>query len=181
VPHLVAEFDPFLLPDFRENRLTALLCLQAGHAGSGPKAAAALKAQAIWDGTNVDDLADYRPGLQAAREAGVVSPWLDLGLGKREIRELSRRLGLPGDKPPQSCLATRFPYNTTLSREDLARVGRGETWLMARGFSRVRLRVHGRLAHLELRAEEWPVFFAQGLRAPFLGFLNSLGFEGLEL
>ncbi len=180
-PHLVAAIDPLVLPDFRENTPKRCYVCKQAMLARARSAAAALAAQAIWDGANVDDLADYRPGLQAAREAGVVSPWLDLGLGKKEIREISRELGLPADKPPQSCLGTRFPYNTTLSREDLAKVGRGEAWLMARGFSRVRLRVRGRLARLELTAADWPRFFARGLRGPFLGFLNSLGFEGLEL
>ncbi len=181
VPHHVAAFEPFLLPDFRENTLRRCYVCKQAMLVRARNAAAALAAQAIWDGANLDDLADYRPGLQAAREAGVVSPWLDLGLGKKEIREISRELGLPADKPPQSCLATRFPYNTSLSREDLARVGRGEAWLKARGFSRVRLRVRGKLARLELGAAEWPRFLAQGLRGAFLGFLNSLNFEGLEL
>ncbi len=181
VPHLLAEFEPFLLPDFRENTPRRCYVCKQAMLAQAQVLAAALEAEAIWDGTNVDDLADFRPGLQAAREAGVESPLLTLSLGKREIRELSRRLGLPGDKPSQSCLATRFPYNTRLSPESLARVGRGEVWLKVRGLSHVRLRVHGRLARLELRAEEWPVFFALGLRDPFLGFLNSLGFEGLEL
>jgi uncharacterized protein len=129
----------------------------------------------------MDDLQDFRPGLQAAREAGVESPLLAAGLGKTEIKELSRALGLNDEKAPQSCLATRFPYNTTLSREALARVGRAEAWLRGKGFTHVRLRVRGQQARLELRPEEWPVFFARNLRGPFLGFLNSLGFESLEL
>jgi uncharacterized protein len=181
VPHFLTEFDPLVLPDFRENtRRRCYVCKQA-MLDKARQLAGALQAEALWDGTNVDDLGDFRPGLQAAREAGVESPLLGAGLGKKEIRELSRRLGLPGDKPSQSCLATRFPYNTTLNREALARVGRAESWLKARGFSHVRLRVRGRDACLELRPEEWPLFFARGLRGPFLGVLNSLGFAGLEL
>ncbi len=181
VRHLLREFDPLALPDFRENtRQRCYACKQA-IIGQAQEAAAMLQADAIWDGTNVDDLGDYRPGLQAAREAGVASPLLAAGLGKKDIRELSRMLRLPDDKPPQSCLATRFPYDTTLSREALARVGRAEAWLKAQGFSHVRLRVRGQEARLELCPEEWPVFFARGLRGPFLGFLNSLGFQGLEM
>ncbi len=181
VKHLLMEVDPFTFPDFRENTpRRCYVCKQAMLAQAG-KVAVTLQAEAIWDGTNVDDLQDFRPGLQAAREAGVESPLLSAGLGKKDIRALSQKLGLPADKPPQSCLATRFPQNTTLSREALARVGQAEAWLKTRGLSYVRLRVRGRQARLELAAEEWPVFFAQGLRRPFLGFLNSLGFEGLEL
>jgi uncharacterized protein len=181
VPHLLAEFDPLTLPDFRENtRGRCYVCKQAMLARA-QQMADVLNAEAIWDGTNADDLGDFRPGLQAAREAGVESPLLNAGLGKKEIRELSQKLGLPEDKPSQSCLATRFPYNTNLTREDLARVGRAEAWLKARGFSHVRLRVQGRKARLELWPEEWPLFFAQSLRRPLLGLLNYLGFEGLEL
>jgi uncharacterized protein len=181
VPHCLAEFDPLILPDFRENtRRRCYVCKQAILA-KAQQLADALNAEVIWDGTNADDLGDFRPGLQAAREAGVESPLLNAGLGKKEIRELSQKLGLPADKPAQSCLATRFPYNTTLTREDLARVGRAEAWLKARGFSHVRLRVRDRKIRLELRPEEWPIFFAQDLRRPFLGLLNSLGFESLEL
>ncbi len=181
VRHLLAEFDPFTLPDFRENTPRRCYVCKQAMLAQAREVVASLGAEAIWDGTNMDDLQDFRPGLQAAREAGVESPLLAAGLGKTEIKELSRDLGLSGDKAPQSCLATRFPYNTTLSREALARVGRAEAWLRGRGFSHVRLRVRGQLACLELRPEEWPVFFARRLRGPFLGFLNSLGFEGLEL
>jgi uncharacterized protein len=181
VPHYLAESDPFLLPDFRENTPQRCYVCKKAMLARARKVAAAFQAEAIWDGTNLNDLEDFRPGLQAAREAGVESPLLSAGLGKQEIREFSRRLGLPADKPAQSCLATRFPYNTTLTWEDLARVGRAEAWLKARGFSHVRLRVRGRETRLELWPEEWPLFFAQGLRRPFLGFLNSLGFACLEL
>jgi uncharacterized protein len=181
VPHLLAEFDPLILPDFRENTPQRCYACKQALLARAHKLAAALNAEAIWDGTNRDDLGDFRPGLKAAREAGVESPLLRAGLGKKEIRELSRGLGLSADKPPQSCLATRFPYNITLSREALDRVGRGEAWLKARGFSHVRLRVRGREVRLELWPEEWPILFAHDLRRSFLSFLNSLGFEGLEL
>jgi uncharacterized protein len=181
VPHLLAEFDPLTLPDFRENTPRRCYVCKQAMLARAQEVAAALNAEAIWDGTNLDDLGDFRPGLQAAREAGVESPLLTAGLRKNDIRELSPGLGLPADKPPQSCLATRFPYNTTLSREDLSRVGRAEAWLKARGFSHVRLRVRGREVRLELRPEEWPIFFAHDLRRPFLSLLNSLGFAGLEL
>jgi uncharacterized protein len=181
VPHFPVELDPLALSDFRENtRRRCYVCKKAMLA-QAHKVAASFQAEAIWDGTNVDDLGDFHPGLQAIQEAGVASPLLTAGLGKEDIRELSYKLGLPADKPSQSCLATRFPHNTTLTREDLARVGQAEAWLKARGFAHVRLRVRGREVRQELRPEEWSIFFARNLRRPFLGLLNSLGFEGLEL
>jgi len=181
VRHLLATFDPLRLPDFRENTPKRCYVCKQAMLAQAQAVAAKLGAEAIWDGTNVDDLGDFRPGLQAVREAGVESPLLSAGLGKQDIRELSRQLGLPADKASQSCLATRFLYNTTLSREALPRVGQAEAWLKARGLVHVRLRVRGRQARLELGAAEWPLFWGQGLRRPFLGYLNSLGFEGLEL
>jgi len=181
VPHHLSAFDPLTLPDFRENtRRRCYVCKQAILA-TAQQVAEALKVEAIWDGTNVDDLGNFRPGFQAIREAGVESPLLAAGLGKKEIRDLSPKFGLPAAKPSQSCLATRFPHNTTLTRKDLVRVGQAEAWLKVRGFSHVRLRVRGRGVRLELRPEEWPIFFARNLRRPFLGLLNCLGFEGLDL
>lgn len=181
VRHLLATFDPFLFPDFRENTVKRCYVCKRAMLALAREVAADLGAEAIWDGTNLDDLQDFRPGLQALQEAGVESPFLSAGLRKSAIRELSRKLGLPAEKGPQSCLATRFPYNTPLSREDLARVGRAEAWLRARGLAHVRLRVLGRQARLELAASEWPVFWGLGLRRPFRAYLNFLGFEGLDL
>ena len=179
--HLVRQFDPFSLPDFHRNTLRRCYACKQTMLAHAHEVAAKLGSEVIWDGTNVDDLKDFRPGLQASREAGIESPLLSAGLGKKAIRELSHKLGLPADKPSQSCLATRFPYNTILSQGALARVGRAEAWLLARGLTHVRLRVRGRQARLELPAAEWPVFWGQGLRRPFLGYLNSQGFEDLEL
>jgi uncharacterized protein len=135
----------------------------------------------LWDGTNVDDLADFRPGFRALRELGVESPLLAAHLGKAAIRALSRSLSLDAERPSQSCLATRFPYDTELTREDLARVGRAEAWLRRRGFSRVRLRVQGDRARLELAPEQWPAFLAPVVRRRFTAFLLGLGFEELSL
>ena len=102
-------------------------------------------------------------------------------LGKAAIRALSRDLGLDDARPAQSCLATRFPYDTELTREDLARVGRGEAWLRRRGFSRVRLRVQGDRVRLELAPEEWPAFLAPMVRRRFRAFVLGLGFGELCL
>ena len=102
---------------------------------------------------------------------------LAAGLNKAAIRALSQSLGLPWQKPPQSCLATRFPYGATLTREALKRVGRGEAWLRSRGFSRLRLRspAEGR-ARLELAADEWAAFLAPEVRGRFHAVLQRLGF-----
>jgi uncharacterized protein len=175
VRHLVRETDPLVLPDFRHNTRQRCYACKKAIIDQAQIMAADLGIEEIWDGTNLDDLNDFRPGLQAARESGVKSPLLDAGLGKTAIRDLSRKLGLAWDRPPQSCLATRFPYDTLLTREALARVGQAEAWLRARGFTHVRLRINGNLARLELRPEEWPKFLAPEIRRAFAALTARTG------
>jgi uncharacterized protein len=181
VRHVVRPFDPLSLPAFRYNRPERCYVCKRALITQARQIAAALGAKELWDGTNVDDLAELRPGLRALRELGVKSPLLLAGLGKAAIRARSRDLGLDGARPSQSCLATRFPYHTELTRQDLARVGQGEAWLRRRGFTRVRLRVAGDRARLELLPEEWPAFLATAVRGPFIACLAALGFEQLSL
>ena len=181
VKHFVQEIDPLRLSDFRNNTPERCYACKKAVIDRGWKVAQALGADSLWDGTNRDDLGDFRPGLKAARELEVASPLLELGLGKREIRELSQHLGLPWDKPPQSCLATRFPYGTELTPEALAQVGRAEAWLKNRGFRHVRLRVRGEHTVLELKMEEMARFTAPEVRGPFLALIARLGCHSMEL
>jgi uncharacterized protein len=181
VRHLIRQFDPLSLPEFRHNRPERCYACKRALITRAWEMAGARGLPVLWDGTNLDDLADFRPGLRALRELGVESPLLRAGLGKRDIRALSRGLGLNGRRPAQSCLATRFPDNTELTREDLARVGRGEAWLRRRGFSRVRLRVRGGRARLELPPEEWPAFLAPAVRRRFIALATALGFAEFSL
>ena len=110
---------------------------------------------AVFDGSNADDQGDYRPGRKAARELGIRSPLCEAGLTKTEIREWSRRLGLPtAEKPSLACLASRFPYGETITKEKLDRVGAVEKDLRAMGFSQLRVRSHGDLARVELTESE---------------------------
>jgi uncharacterized protein len=169
--------NPLSLPDFRQNTRVRCYACKKAIIEQARRIAGPLDIPEIWDGTNLDDLGDFRPGLQAARELGVRSPLLEAGLGKAAIRDWSRQLGLPGDRPPQSCLATRFPYDTLLTGEALARVGRAEVWLRRRGFSYVRLRIRGEQAHLELAPEEWLAFLAPEVRRPFAALVAGLGWE----
>ncbi|MFI5355070.1 MAG: ATP-dependent sacrificial sulfur transferase LarE, partial [Desulfobaccales bacterium] len=181
VKHLVRSFDPLALPDFRENSRRRCYACKRAVIAQAWQVAREQGAEVLWDGTNLDDLGDFRPGLQAARELGVASPLLAAGLDKAAIRSLSRTLNLP-IKPAQSCLATRFPYGATLTREDLGRVGQGEAWLRRRGFSHVRLRVpEAAAARLELDPEEWPAFLAPQVRRPFMAVLRRLGFSRFSL
>lgn len=110
---------------------------------------------AIVNGTNVDDLGDYRPGLDAAREAGVLSPLVELGFTKADVRAGASAVGLPiWDKPAAACLSSRIPYGTSVTRERLAQIGGFEADLRGLGFRQVRVRYHGDLARIELDLAE---------------------------
>lgn len=111
--------------------------------------------ETVFDGSNADDLKDFRPGMKALREQGVVSPLCEAGLTKQEIRQLSGQMGLPtADKPTFACLASRFPYGERITREKLERVGAVERAVRGLGFTQFRVRSHGDLARIELRGPE---------------------------
>lgn len=132
------------------------------------------------DGTNADDAGDYRPGLRALQEVGVRSPLAEAGFTKPEIRALARVLGLPNwNKPAAPCLATRFPYDTRLTLEEIVRVGKAEDFLHRLGFAGVRVRVHQDLARIEADPNEFAVLLAQ--REQITVVLRQLGYHYVAL
>ena len=111
----------------------------------------------ILNGTNLDDLGDHRPGLQAAEDFAVCSPLVEAGIGKAEVRALAARLGLDNaDKPQSACLSSRFPYGAHINAERLAQVERAEERLAKLGFVQFRVRHHEEVARLEIAADELP-------------------------
>ena len=129
----------------------------------------------VVDGANKDDEGDYRPGRKAAKELGVVSPLSEAGVGKSEVRELARCLGLPSwDKPALACLSSRFPYGQEITPEKLSQVARAEEFLRREGFRQVRVRHHGQIARLEVGPEEMEKAFA--FRARISAELREAGF-----
>ncbi|NES79488.1 MULTISPECIES: ATP-dependent sacrificial sulfur transferase LarE [Okeania] len=109
----------------------------------------------VVDGVNADDLRDYRPGIQAAKERGARSPLAELGISKFEVRQLAKELGLPWwDKPAQPCLSSRFPYGEEITFEKLQRVGRGERYLRDLGLKNLRVRSEKDTARIELPPEQ---------------------------
>lgn len=105
----------------------------------------------VCDGTNFDDTKDYRPGMVALKELSIISPLLECGFTKADIRLLSKELELPTwNKPAYACLMTRLPYNTKVSVNDLRRIENGELFMMNLGFKAVRVRHHGDLARIEV-------------------------------
>ena len=160
-------------------------CKQELHRLLAPIAAAAGGAQVI-DGVNRDDLGDYRPGIRAAREHGVISPLAEAGLDKAGVRQLSKALGLPWwDKPAQPCLASRFPYGEPITAQRLERVAAAEAWLLAQGWPRVRVRSQGETARIELPADQLPGALLQWADTPqreaLVQAFRGLGFSAVGL
>jgi pyridinium-3,5-biscarboxylic acid mononucleotide sulfurtransferase len=136
----------------------------------------------ILDGTNADDLQDYRPGSEAAREHRVESPLQELGFTKDDIREASRRMGLStADKPAFSCLASRFPYGEKITAEALHRVERAENGLKDMGFASLRVRIHGEVARIELPPADIARAAEPQTRALIVDLLRSCGFRYVSL
>ena len=127
------------------------------------------------EGSNLDDMGDYRPGMRAVRELEVLSPLREVGLTKAEIRALSREMGLDTwDKPSYACLASRFAYGQTITPERLAMVDKAEQKLRDWGFTQMRVRVHGDLARVEVLPEEFARLIVHA--GELDGYLRSLGF-----
>ncbi|HMD32011.1 MAG TPA: ATP-dependent sacrificial sulfur transferase LarE [Candidatus Acidoferrales bacterium] len=139
--------------------------------------AAARGLAAVAYGINADDTGDFRPGHRAAGEHSVLSPLLDAGLTKVEIRSLSRRAGLPTwDRPASACLSSRIPYGSEVTPEKLAQIERGEAALRELGFQQFRVRHHGELARIEIAQEEMPRAFEAGMAREIGRRVRSAGF-----
>jgi uncharacterized protein len=131
----------------------------------------------VVDGVNADDLRDYRPGIQAAKERGARSPLAEIGITKLEVRELSKQLDLPWwDKPAQPCLSSRFPYGEEITVAKLQRVGRAERHLRQLGLKTLRVRSEGDSARIEIPAEQIKEFVATTDLTALVSTLQNYGF-----
>jgi uncharacterized protein len=136
----------------------------------------------IVDGSTVDDLDDYRPGRQAAKQHAVRSPLIEVGLNKSEVRELSRRATLPTwDKPASPCLSSRIAYGTTVTIERLSKVDRGEEILREFGFREFRVRHHDTLVRLEIAASEMDRVLRKDVVEQLAARFRELGFKYVTL
>jgi pyridinium-3,5-biscarboxylic acid mononucleotide sulfurtransferase len=133
----------------------------------------------ILEGSNADDLNDYRPGRRACVEAKVRSPLLEAGLTKSEIRALSKDLGLPHDKPAQACLSSRIPYGNSITVENLKRIERSEEFLRSLGVTQVRVRHHGNTARIEVEEKDLPLIL--DCRNEIAAQLTKFGFTYVSL
>ena len=136
----------------------------------------------IADGTNADDLSDFRPGRKASAEAGIRSPLLEAGLTKTEIRQLSHAKSLPTwDRPASPCMASRIPYGIPVTAETLNKIARGEQYLHSLGLRQLRLRHHGDIARIELDPEDMAKIITPEIRQDIVTHLKALGYKYVAL
>ena len=146
------------------------------------KLSAAESYQWVANGTNVDDLGDFRPGQEAAKQYGVRSPLVEAGLSKAEIRSLSQDMDLPTwDKPAQACLSSRIPYGSPVSVEALGRIAKAEEFLHGVGIRQLRVRHHGNVARIEVDTADFPILLDDETRQRITQHFRSLGYAYVTL
>ena len=136
----------------------------------------------VIDGVNFDDLGDFRPGIKASQEAGVISPLALFKFSKKDIRDISKSLGLPWwDKPAQPCLSSRFPYGTEITDSRLNMIERAEEYIRKIGIQDVRVRCHGTSARIEIPCDQIPKFMKSYKREELINFFLKIGFKSVSL
>jgi pyridinium-3,5-biscarboxylic acid mononucleotide sulfurtransferase len=132
----------------------------------------------LLDGSNINDLSDYRPGKKALEELNVISPFIEAGFTKNEIRELSKQLDLPTwDKEALACLATRIAFGDEITAEKLDMINKAEKFLRDKGFTYVRARIQKNQLRIETSIEQLPVLFEDEMRKEVVKYMKELGFK----
>jgi uncharacterized protein len=182
IPHMVIRTRELDNPDFSNNPPDRCYHCKTELFSRLKEIAEEKEFSFVLDGSNFDDMGDYRPGLQACEELGIRSPLKEVGLGKEEIRVLSKQMDLPTwNKPSLACLASRFPYNAEIDKASLEQVAKAEDYLWSLGFSQVRVRHHGQIARVEVDSEGVQRLLDPSLRAKIVENLKSLGYAYVTL
>lgn len=185
IERVVAEVDQLAIPGFASNpKDRCYLCKRTIFAKI-KEIANARGIECIVEGTNADDVDDYRPGVRALEELGVRSPLMEAGIGKKEVREMLHDLNIPvWEKPSFACLATRFVYGETITEERLKMVGQAEQFMIDQGFAQVRVRVHGEttpMARIEVVGDDIARVAAPGMAEKIEAVLRGMGFAYVSL
>ncbi|MDD6223348.1 MAG: ATP-dependent sacrificial sulfur transferase LarE [Lachnospiraceae bacterium] len=183
IRHEVLRLEELDILGFKENPVNRCYLCKKGLFTELLNKAEELGVASVAEGSNIDDLSDYRPGLRAIKELGVKSPLREAGLSKEDIRQISKTLGLPTwSKPSAACLASRFVYGETITARKLAMVGLAEKWLRERGFTQIRVRMHGgdedgkgALARIEVLPSEQELLMS--IRNEAAAAFNKIGFS----
>lgn len=182
IRHSVIEIDPLQVDAYRHSAPDRCYHCKKYIFGEIRREAEKNGIDHIAEGSNMDDLGDYRPGVRAIAEIGALSPLREAGLYKSEIREAACMLGIPmWDKPAAACLATRFAYGETITVERLKMVEHAEAFLHGNGFRQCRVRVHGDLARIEVEPGDITRLMDEPLRDAIYNKLKGIGFAYVSL
>jgi|SRR5271157_168958 len=182
VEHVLLTVNPLSRAEYRENRPDRCYFCRSVETSALREFGAARSAVQYLDGVHRDDLTDDRPGLRAMDEAGFSHPLLWAGWGKTEVRDEARRRGLPNwDQPSDACLASRIAHGDPVTRELLARIESAEATLLGLGFRRVRVRVHGGSARIEVDPSELSRLRTEPLASEVTREVARLGFTNVTI
>ncbi len=182
VKHLVIDIDNLEVDEFIENKKDRCYHCKKYVFNTIKKIAKDNNIEYVLDGTNIDDLGDYRPGLKALEELNIISPLKECNLTKKDIRVLSKEMGLKTyNKPAFACLATRVPYNTRITEELLTKIEMSEQYLAGLGFNQFRVRVHENIARIEVGFDEIDKFFIKEVLKNTSNKFKEFGFEYVTL
>ena len=182
ITHKICEVSVEKIEQFAENPVNRCYYCKKVLFGQMLKLAQEEQVPYLLEGSNLDDMGDYRPGMQAIAELGIISPLKEAGFTKADVRTLAKYLGIPfWNKPSYACLASRFPYGETITVEKLKRTELAEDYLIGKGFVQMRVRNHGDMARIELTAEQIGLLWDENLRMEINGYFKSLGFTYVTL
>lgn len=180
IPHIIIQSEELDIPTFSQNPPDRCYHCKKELFHKIQQIAKKRNLNAVLDGSNADDVSDYRPGAKAKQELGVRSPLQEVGLTKQEIRELSASMKLKSsEKPPFACLASRFPYGTKITKERLRQVESAETYLCSLGVTQCRVRYHDHIARIEVGSDELPLVLRNACK--ITKRFKTLGFTYITL
>lgn len=183
VEHILVSYDPIAeVPGFINNPVDRCYICKKAIFSKLLLQAESLGISYVADGTNADDMGEYRPGLRAVKELGIVSPLLMAGLSKQDIRRLSKDMGLvTHNMPSVACLATRVPHNDEISPEKMKMIDTAEEYIISKGINNVRVRCHGNLARIEVNKEDIKMFLDGDIMDDINTRLREIGFKYVSL
>ena len=180
IRHVLVYHDVLSIPGFSANPQDRCYICKKAMFSVVLERAAEVGISAVAEGTNADDMNDFRPGLKAVEEMGIISPLKEAGLTKSEIRELSKEMGLVGySRPSYSCLASRFPYGDEITEDKLAMLDSGEEYLRELGLTQVRIRLHDKAARIEVLPSEFDAVMEN--KDAIYTALQDIGFSYVSL
>lgn len=182
IAHVICRVDPLKEEGYRKNTADRCYYCKRMIFSEIKRIAAGHGIEYVAEGSNIDDLGDYRPGLRAVEELSVVSPLREAWLSKSDIRAISKAMGLPTwSKPAYACLASRFVYGEEITEEKLKMIDLAEQFLIEHGFYEERVRMHGTIARIEVPGSDIPRLASDEIRTQVYERFRQIGFSFVTL